>query len=141
VAKRKGRLETNGAGGSQSNPEDVPLVFGPVIVIDTREQLPFDFHGLRADARDQCRPLLVTTERGTLKQGDYSLKGHERAIALERKSLADLFSTIGQERDRFVRELERLDALEVAAVVIEASWEQILRSKADLTFWVTGLAV
>jgi hypothetical protein len=106
---------------------DIPLAFPPVVMIDTREQRPFDFHGLRADARNDYRPLKVTTLRGTLRSGDYSLAGFEDCIALERKSLADLYGTIGQGRDRFVRELERLNELSVAGVICECDWDRILR--------------
>lgn len=103
-----------------------PLEWPGIIVIDTREQLPFGFTHLRADAHDQCRPLQVHTVRATLKQGDYSILGHEKDIALERKSLSDLYSTISQSRDRFVRELERLAIYPTAGIVVEADWNQIL---------------
>jgi len=49
------------------------------ILIDSREQAPFPFTGLR-------------TERVALTTGDYSVKGAEDFIALERKSLPDLVS-------------------------------------------------
>ncbi|MDE2097140.1 MAG: ERCC4 domain-containing protein, partial [Patescibacteria group bacterium] len=67
---------------------------------------------------------------GTLKSGDYSLLGFENRIAIERKSLSDLFSTLGQGRDRFHRELERLAATDYqfAAVVCEADWATVLAS-------------
>lgn len=63
-----------------------------------------------------------------LKSGDYSLRGYEERVAIERKSLADLFSTFGQHRDRFQRELERLAELDFAALVVEADWPTIFRS-------------
>jgi hypothetical protein len=66
-----------------------------------------------------------------LPTGDYSLEGYESQIAVERKSLADLYGTISQGRDRFQRELERLDAMECAAVVIEAGWQHILSNPPD----------
>jgi hypothetical protein len=96
------------------------------IVIDSREKTPFLFHGLKADAAQGRRPLMVATTVKGLPSGDYSIEGHEGAVAVERKSLADLYSTISQGRDRFERELERLDAMACAAVVIEASWHQII---------------
>ena len=110
---------------SAANPNE-PVEFPGIVVIDTREQLAFSFSNLRTDADQGNRPLRVLTVRGTLDQGDYSLFGYERRIALERKSCADLFSTIGQGRNRFVRELERLADYEVAGVVVEADWNQIL---------------
>src|SRR5690606_30941828 len=46
--------------------------------------------------------------------------------AIERKSLADLYSTLGQHRERFEAEIERLSYFDFAAVVIEAPWRSIL---------------
>lgn len=98
------------------------------IVIDTREKLPFTFQGLTADARQGGGPLVVRTERRGLEQGDYSLVGYEGRIALERKSAADLYGTVGQGRDRFERELERLNGLEFAAILIEDGLPGLLQS-------------
>jgi ERCC4-type nuclease len=95
-------------------------------VIDSREQRPFAFGGLRADARDGRRPLLVRTVTRTLPSGDYSLLGFEGRVAVERKSLEDLYSTLGQARERFERELGRLAQMDFAAVVVEADWQSIL---------------
>lgn len=105
-----------------------PVFFPAVVTIDTREQTPFAFDGLFADARDGGGPLVVETARGTLQSGDYSLSGLEGIVAIERKSLADLYSTVGQGRDRFVRELARLHDMRFAAVVVEADWSIILHS-------------
>lgn len=101
-------------------------VFLGTVAIDTREQRGFSFAGLIADAADGGGPFRVPTQRVTLKSGDYSLVGFEGRIAIERKSLADLYSTLGQGRDRFERELARLNELEVAAVVVEAGWDEVL---------------
>jgi ERCC4-type nuclease len=103
-----------------------PLTCPFVVVIDTREQLPLTFAGLTADAKDGRRPLVVQTQRGTLSQGDYSILGMERRVAVERKSAGDLFGTLGRHRRRFERELARLQALAFAAVVVEADWAEIL---------------
>jgi DNA excision repair protein ERCC-4 len=92
------------------------------VVIDTREQIPLTFEGLHCDGADGGGPLAVPTVRATLASGDYSLLGFESRVAVERKSLQDLYGTVGQGRDRFERELARLDAMSFAAVVIEASW-------------------
>lgn len=101
-------------------------LFIPVIVCDTREQEPYTFAGLKSDAVDGGHVMTVRTERRTLKSGDYSLAGFETRVAVERKSLADLFGTIGQGRDRFERELERLSEYEFATVMIESTWPEIL---------------
>lgn len=100
--------------------------FPASILIDTREQRPFAFDTIPADAEAGGGLWQVPTERHTLASGDYSLAGHELKVAVERKSLADLYSTISQGRARFVRELERLAAFDFAAVVIEADWTAII---------------
>jgi DNA excision repair protein ERCC-4 len=68
----------------------------PNIVIDTREQTPLEF-------------MRMIANRGTLTTGDYSFAGGEDCFAIERKSIADLVACcIGENRDRFERELHRM---------------------------------
>jgi ERCC4-type nuclease len=107
--------------------------FPAVVLIDSREQMPFRFTGLRADASDGRRPLAVTTRVETLPTGDYSLEGMSERVAVERKSLTDLFATLGQDRERFERELTRLAEMTFAAVVIEADWLKILKQPPDFS--------
>ena len=83
-----------------------------IIVIDSREQLPYAFE------RSVVRAL---------KAGDYSVLGMETRIAVERKSKADAYGTIGKGRRRFVRELERMGTYEYAAIVIECTLSSFLR--------------
>jgi len=115
VSKRIATVDKNG-------------LFIPVIVVDTREQEPYTFAGLKSDQVNGGHVMTVRTERRTLKSGDYSLSGFETRVAVERKSLADLFGTIGQGRERFERELERLSQYEFATVMIESTWAEILNS-------------
>jgi hypothetical protein len=96
------------------------------VLVDTREQTPYEFIGLLTDADQGFEPLNVLTTRRTLASGDYSIEGMDSEIAIERKSVADLFGTLGQGRARFVRELERLAKLQFAAVVVEGAWSEIL---------------
>jgi DNA excision repair protein ERCC-4 len=86
----------------------------PTIVIDSREQEPLTFSNL-------------PTVRGTLDTGDYSIRGLEHLVAVERKSLGDLLACVGRERDRFKRELQRLRAYRFRILVIEASAENLER--------------
>jgi DNA excision repair protein ERCC-4 len=104
------------------------VTFTPVVVIDTREQAAYSFASLKADICDGGGPLVITSRRGTLRSGDYSLRGYERRVAVERKSLADLYGTLGKGRDRFERELRRLAGFQFAAVVVEAELSEILSS-------------
>lgn len=106
-------------------PRDV--VLSPfAVAIDTREQAPFTFLGLRADADQGNLPLVVPTEVKTLQTGDYSIVGCENEITIERKSCEDAVSTIVVDRERFDREFQRMQSYRFAAVVIEASWGKLL---------------
>ena len=82
-----------------------------MIIIDTREQHPFDFDG--------------PTQAGTLATADYSVVGLEHLIAVERKSLDDLLACIGRERERFKRELQRLRAYRFRMLVIETTAQEL----------------
>jgi ERCC4-type nuclease len=85
-------------------------------IIDTREQLPLDLSPLR-------------TTRGTLTTGDYSVVGLESVVSIERKSLADLLGCVGGERERFDREVQRLVAYPVRALVVESTWAELEAGK------------
>lgn len=82
------------------------------IVVDTREQLPYVYDGAVVK---------------TLPTGDYSIVGLEDRVAIERKSKADAFASLGRGRARFRREVERLSALDYAAIVIEDTLPGFLR--------------
>ena len=86
------------------------------IVVDSREQAPWHFTGIEHKGKLVVPELIV---RG-LPSGDYAIDGHENEFAIERKSKADLYGSVIQGRDRFKREIERLNEMEFAAVVVEA---------------------
>lgn len=102
--------------------------FPLAVIVDQREKLPYSFAGLRTDARQGRRPLGIAVEVAYLKTGDYSLAGYEDRLAVERKSLKDLYGTVGGHRDRFERELSRLNEMECATVIVEAELSEILTS-------------
>ncbi len=81
-------------------------------IIDTREQTPLDL-----------APLAMV--RGTRTTGDYSLRGLEPVVAIERKSKDDLVACVGRERERFDKEVTRLLAYPVRALVVESTWQAI----------------
>lgn len=81
-------------------------------IIDTREQTPLDLSPLGS-------------ESGTLCSGDYSVKGLEHVVRVERKSLPDLVGVVGRDRERFDREVQRLLSFPVRALVIESNWREI----------------
>jgi len=86
----------------------------PAILIDTREQLPWDFPGREVEV-------------ATLPYGDYALRAHPRALAIERKTLADWISTVTVAHYRFMREVARASADRCPLVVlIEGTVEDVL---------------
>ena len=88
------------------------------VVVDTREQAPYDFAGA---------PVYAGTSvvQGSLQSGDYSIAGFEDMVACERKSLPDLVQCLGRERPRFARELERARGLEAFCVVVEGTFYEL----------------
>lgn len=108
------------------------------ILVDTREQSPFSFHGFTEQTtktRNKQRikvthDLVVKTCAATLQTGDYSIDGIQSQITIERKSLSDLVGTLTADRERFVRELERMsdEDYKFTAVIVEASWPMLLHS-------------
>lgn len=109
-----------------------PVACPFLILVDNREKLPFGFVGLRTDAREGRRPLAVTLKPAFLPSGDYSIEYEGRSyadrIAIERKGICDLYSTLGQHRGRFELELARLQLMDFAAVVVEAQWDTLVRA-------------
>ncbi len=99
------------------NPRTVefkPLIpSGLVLVIDTREQAPF-------------KPDGVPSLRRKIDYGDYSIKGFESQVSIERKGLEDFYGSIGRGRDRFKRMLERMQETEFRGLVIEAHENEVL---------------
>lgn len=86
-----------------------------MIVVDTREQKPYKFdHSMLK----------------TLESGDYSIRGLEHRIVIERKSKTDAFGSLGKGRSRFEREIRRMSGYDYAAIVIECSLASFLRPPA-----------
>ena len=89
-----------------------PEKFLPTIIQDTREQEPLFFETL---------PVI----EGTLSTGDYSVVGLENDFAVERKSLPDLFGSLTSGRDRFMREIQRLNGFTFRRLLIIGSEHEI----------------
>ena len=85
---------------------------GFTIVVDNREQRPYQFPGVVVQA---------------LPTGDYSIVGLIDRVTIERKTKTDAYSSLGKNRARFRREVERLAEFDYAAVVIEDSVPGFLR--------------
>lgn len=89
----------------------------PTIVIDTREQDPLPFEKM-------------TSHRTMLVSGDYSVAGLEHLFAVERKSIPDLVSCcVGQNRERFERELHRLRGFRFKRLLVVGSEAEILAAQ------------
>jgi len=121
------RLKKRVKRSTQSSNEPLRVPF--TVLVDGREQLPYHFDGFEGGASVRHRPLVVPWEWSYLKTGDYSIKGCAHLVAVERKTLEDLYRTLGQERERFEREHERMAELDYAAVVVEAPWYRILKEQ------------
>lgn len=95
------------------------------LYIDTQEQLPYTFDSVGTiyvefDVEERSLP---TADYGTY-YGDES--DESDWCIVERKTLSDLYSTLGQHRDRFEREFERMAAFGYAALVVEADFTTIV---------------
>ena len=89
------------------------------ILIDSREQAPYLFRGFD-----------VETEVVAIPVGDYSLPGFQDRVSIERKSLEDLIACLmGDNRDRFERELAKARYFDLFAVVVEAPLSAVSRGQ------------
>ncbi len=84
-----------------------------IVLIDTREKLPFQFG-------DD-----VDTVKTKLEVGDYSLKGLEHLVSIERKSLDDFINSTIHNKRRFKHNLIDLSRMEHKAIVVEASLRDV----------------
>ncbi len=67
------------------------------------------------------RPLQTVV--GTLDTGDYSALHLTDVVRIEHKSPSDMLGCMGVERERFEREVKRIIAFPVRALVIASTWE------------------
>lgn len=80
------------------------------IIYDTREQTPWDFSYEKS----------ASQEIGTLKTGDYTIKGLENKLCIERKGCIEEFANnLGREFARFEKELVRMADFEHAFIICE----------------------
>lgn len=87
-----------------------------VVIRDTREQNGWDF-----TTGSSCEGTVIEG----LKTGDYSIKGYEHLLSIERKGcIAELASNLVE--DRFERELERMEAFKYAFMIFEFNMEDLI---------------
>jgi hypothetical protein len=101
------------------------------IIVDTREQTPLPFRRFQ-------------TRGGALLSGDYSVAGLEQLFAVERKSIGDVVACcVGQNRERFGRELHRLRGFRFKGLLVVGNEAEILAGVAaarveSWAFWLRG---
>tara|TARA_Y100000593_G_scaffold18779_1_gene37470 strand:- start:36 stop:527 length:492 start_codon:yes stop_codon:yes gene_type:complete len=91
-----------------------------LILRDTREK---DGKGWTFRATANC----FGTERKKLDVGDYTISGLEDIVMVERKTLGDLYNTLGRQDnyERFIREMERAKNHRLRYLVIEANLSDV----------------
>lgn len=74
-----------------------------------------------AEQKPWVFPEDVRVLRGPLRTGDYTVEGLHTRLCLERKSLSDLVGTLMHDWLRFVKQLRRMAAMDVAVIAVEAT--------------------
>ena len=87
------------------------------IVVDTREQNPFDF--------SRFAGWFAGVEEKALQLGDYSVAGLEDVCVVERKDLSDLIRSLTVERAVFVKRLKRMSSYAHRLLVITTALSQV----------------
>ena len=93
----------------------------PGVTVDTREQHPLSL------------PAWAMAQPGTLQSGDYAVRGLNHLWTIERKTgtspggkPGDFWSSIGRDRARFGREIDRLAGHMAAFLLIEGDgWQDL----------------
>ncbi|MGC2184015.1 MAG: ERCC4 domain-containing protein [Terriglobales bacterium] len=89
----------------------------PVVLVDTREQNPFDF--------SRFEGWFAGIEKRPLNVGDYSVAGLEDLCVVERKDLPDLIRSLTADRSVFVNRLRRMSRYPHRLLVITAALSQV----------------
>jgi ERCC4-type nuclease len=89
----------------------------PVLLVDTREQNPFDF--------SRFEGWFAGVEHKCLKLGDYSIAGLEDTCVVERKDLPDLVHSFTTERAVFVNRLRLMSRYPDRLLVVTAPLSQV----------------
>lgn len=88
------------------------LLFTMIILVDSKEQAQWRFKS--------------PVEKKNLATGDYTLKGFESVLSIERKSLDDLVQTVIHDWLRFTKQLRRMAAMDSAAIVVESNYDVLM---------------
>jgi ERCC4-type nuclease len=89
------------------------------VIKDTREQDGWSF-----SPYDKCLGM----EIGTLNTGDYTLKGFEEVVCVERKACAsEIAMTLGKKKGAFNAEMERMKDFPFSFLICEFDMADVLR--------------
>jgi ERCC4-type nuclease len=89
-----------------------------IVLKDSREKQGWDF------PRDN---LCLGIEIAALKTGDYTLKGYEHLICIERKKeVAEIAGNVGKYKKRFEAEMQRINEFKHAFIICEFSLQDII---------------
>ena len=116
-------------------PTNETIVKLPLILVDSREK-----NGYKFNKTDKCNGSEVIC----LKQGDYTLQGLEDWVIIERKnSINELVSCLGVQRERFMREMDRMAHVRYKFLVIEDYWTSAMKptrySKMSVNFVLSSV--
>jgi ERCC4-type nuclease len=89
----------------------------PTVLVDTREQNPFNF--------SRFRGWFAGIERRALPLGDYSVAGLEEVCIVERKTLSDLVHSCTVDRPAFVNRLRLMARYPHRLLVITSPLSQV----------------
>lgn len=88
------------------------------IIKDTREQTGWDFL-----PTEHCEGM----EIGTLKTGDYTIKGSEDLICIERKcSVEEIANNLGKNYTTFSKEIKRMESFRHAFIICEFGMTELI---------------
>lgn len=88
------------------------------VIKDTREQEGWFF-----SAYDKCEGM----EIGTLLTGDYTLKGYEDVVCVERKaSVSEIAMNLGRKKEAFYNEIERMRDFPFRYILLEFSASDVI---------------
>ncbi len=88
------------------------------VIKDTREQDGWFF-----DAYDKCEGMEVAT----MNTGDYTIKGYEEVVCVERKaSVVEIANNLGRNKKTFHKEMERMKDFPFRYMILEFSASEVL---------------
>jgi ERCC4-type nuclease len=101
----------------QTRRDAAPDAARPTLLVDSREQNPFNF--------SRFKGWFAGIEKKPLQLGDYSIAGLEDICVVERKDLSDLIHSCTTERIAFVKRLKLMAAYPHPLLVVTSTLSQM----------------